>query len=541
MGVSAFVEKGVDETHVLTAENHLGGAIRAFDSREENSTTSGHLGGLLQSSTYLAGLSGGGWLVGSIFINNFTSISNLLYNKNASSVWEFSNSIFKGPATGGLQVLNTVQYFDEIYNTIGKKADAGFQTTITDYWGRALSYQLINATNGGPDYTWSSITLQDSFAHGDAPMPILVADGRAPGELLISGNATVFEFNPWEFGTFDPTDYGFAPLKYLGSNFSNGILPSDKKCVRGFDNAGYIMGTSSSLFNQGLFLVDSQNIPTVAKNFIKKVLTNIGQDNNDIADYSPNPFYGYHNSTSPNSQSQRLTLVDGGEDLQNIPLHPLIQPHRHVDVIFAVDSSADTSNWPNGTALVASYQRSLTDLSNGTSFPVIPDQNTFVNLGLNTHPTFFGCNSSNTTGPTPLIVYIPNFPYVYQSNVTTFDPTYNTSQRNAIVANGYEVATMANATADSQWPTCVGCAILSRSLERTKTSVPDVCSHCFAKYCWDGTVNSTTPSPYNPKYLLPDIASKMAANSKKSDAREKSKVLYSVMGVVVITILAIYF
>ena len=62
-----------------------GGAIQAFDSREVNSTLPGHLGGLLQSATYLAGLSGGGWLVDSIYVNNFTTISGLL-NENASSL-----------------------------------------------------------------------------------------------------------------------------------------------------------------------------------------------------------------------------------------------------------------------------------------------------------------------------------------------------------------------------------------------------------------------------------------------------------------------
>lgn len=45
------------------------GALQAFDNRETNSTTSGHLGGLLQASTYVAGLSGGSWLVGSIFVS----------------------------------------------------------------------------------------------------------------------------------------------------------------------------------------------------------------------------------------------------------------------------------------------------------------------------------------------------------------------------------------------------------------------------------------------------------------------------------------
>ena len=78
--------------------------MQAFDSRETNSTGAGHLGGLLQSSTYVAGLSGGGWLVGSIFVNNFTTITSLLKN-TASPVWEFGNSIFEGPATGSIQYV----------------------------------------------------------------------------------------------------------------------------------------------------------------------------------------------------------------------------------------------------------------------------------------------------------------------------------------------------------------------------------------------------------------------------------------------------
>jgi hypothetical protein len=83
-------------------------------------------------------------------------------------------------------------------------------------------------------------------------MPVFVADGRDPGELVIDGNATVYEINPWELGTFDPTTYAFAPLEYLGSDFLDGKVSAEGRCVRGFDNVGYIMGTSSSLFNQGL-------------------------------------------------------------------------------------------------------------------------------------------------------------------------------------------------------------------------------------------------------------------------------------------------
>lgn len=517
-----------------------GGAIQAFDSREINSTTAGHLGGLLQSATYLAGLSGGGWLVGSIFVNNFTTITNLLDN-DASSVWEFGNSIFEGPDTGSIQVLDSAEYYTGIEHEVSAKAHAGFNTSVTDFWGRALSFQLVNATDGGASYTWSSIQLQESFANADTPMPILIADGRAPGETLIPGNTTIYEFNPFEFGTWDPTTYGFVPLEFLGSNFSGGVLAKDEQCVRGFDNVGYVMGTSSSLFNQFILNVNQTSIPQLAKNFVSDILGDFDESDNDIAQYQPNPFYGYHPETSLIYKEPALSLVDGGEDLENIPLHPLIQPFRHVDVIFAVDSSADTNNyWPNGTSLVATYERSLNgtsadggNLANGTSFPAVPDENTFVNLGLNTRPTFFGCNSSNTSFPTPLVVYIPNSPYTYQSNVSTFDPSYNTSQRDLIVENGYNVATMGNGTVNSTWPVCVGCAILQRSLERTKTAIPQVCTKCFADFCWDGTVNSTAPADYEPAY-------KVAPAKKSAAAREKG-VPYSFAAIVAMAVLATVF
>lgn len=481
------------------------GAIRAFDSRESNSTNKGQLGGLLQSSTYLAGLSGGSWLVGSIYVNNFSTISSLLAPQG--SQWEFQNSIFEGPDRG-IQILTSADYYSTIYDEVQDKTK-NFVTTITDYWGRALSFQLINATNGGPSYTWSSIRDQPGFSSGDSPYPIVVADSRRPFEMLISANTSIYEFTPFEFGTWDPTVYGFVPTEYLGSNFTNGSVPSGGNCVRGFDNAGYVMGTSSTLFNQFLLNINSTNAPDKFKTAIEQILKDVSSNQDDIAAYDPNPFFGY-NPTGKSAivNEQQLTLVDGGEDLQNIPLQPLIQPVRAVDAIFAVDSSADTNyNWPNGTALVATYQRSIdkSGIANGTAFPAIPDQNTFVNQGLNTRPTFFGCNASNATNsdgsPSPLVIYLPNSPYVYFGNVSTFDPDYKQAERDNIIENGYWMATRANGTADPEWPTCVGCAILSRSFDRTNTTVPQACQNCFQRYCWDGRVNSAQPPAYEPKVM----------------------------------------
>ncbi|KAE8349599.1 lysophospholipase catalytic domain-containing protein [Aspergillus coremiiformis] len=480
------------------------GALKAFDSRTVNSTARGQLGGLLQSATYVAGLSGGGWLLGSVYINNFTTIGAL---QTSDQLWQFKNSILQGPDVKHFQLLNTAAYWKDLADTVKSKKQAGYRTSLTDYWGRALSYQFINATthNGGPSYTWSSIALTDDFQKGKMPMPIIVADGRNPGEIVIGSNSTVYEFNPWEFGSFDPSVFGFAPVEYLGSRFDNGQLPSSESCVRGFDNAGFVMGTSSSLFNQFLLRLNGTDIPNVLKEGLADILTTLGKNADDIAIYSPNPFYRYRNSTAAYSATRDLDVVDGGEDGQNVPLHPLIQPMRSVDVIFAVDSSADTQySWPNGSSLIYTYARSLntTGQANGTAFPAVPDVNTFLNLGLNKRPTFFGCNSSNTSSPTPLVVYLPNAPYTASSNTSTFQLSYQNQQRDDIILNGYNVVTRGNASVDIDWPSCVGCAILQRSTERTKTQLPEICTTCFRNYCWDGTTNTTQPGPYEPTLMM---------------------------------------
>lgn len=102
------------------------GAFAAFDNRTKNSTAPGQLGGLLQSATYVSGLSGGSWLVGSIYTNNFTTVTALL-NANTSGLWDFNQSVLQGP-TGD------TGYFRQLLNTVDGKEEAGFPVSITDYW-----------------------------------------------------------------------------------------------------------------------------------------------------------------------------------------------------------------------------------------------------------------------------------------------------------------------------------------------------------------------------------------------------------------------
>lgn len=135
----------------------------------------------------------------------------------------------------------------------------------------------------------------------------------------------------------------------------------------------------------------------------------------------------------------------------------------------------------------------------------MPDANTFINLGLNNRPTFFGCDPNNFTlsagqSVPPLVVYVPNAPYTANSNVSTFTPSYTREEKLGIITNGLNAATQSNGTIDGEWHACVACAVLKRSLDRTGTAIPSTCDNCFSRYCWNGTLSTGEPAPYEPGF-----------------------------------------
>lgn len=479
------------------------GQLAALDSRTDNATNAG-LGGLLQSSTYLVGLSGGNWLVGTIAMNNFTSVQDIL---EGGKIWDLEHSMIN---PGGWNLVKTYKYYKGINDDLDDKRNAGFDVSLTDTWGRALSNQFFaNTSNAGAGLTWSTITNASVFTDYDMPFPISVADGRTPGQTIVSSNSTVFEINPFELGSWDPSLYQFTKTRYLGTTVKDG-KPSNGTCVAGFDNAGYIMGTSSTLFNQFILQINTTSLSSSIKSIITSLLKKVSDVDNDIAVYKPNPFYKTDTGDVRSiAKNQSLYLVDGGEDLQNIPLYPLLQPERKLDVIFAYDNSADTDeSWPNGTSMVASYERQFLDQGNGTIFPHVPDTASFRNLNLTAKPAFFGCDAKNLSSlldktnsssskdyiyNTPLIVYTANRPFSYFSNTSTFKLSYDESEKRGLIQNGFETASRLNNTLDSDWPACVGCAIIRREQERQDIEQSDQCKECFDKYCWDGSTDDSTP------------------------------------------------
>lgn len=474
------------------------GQLSALDNRTDGASDAA-LGGLLQASTYLTGLSGGSWLVGTIALNNFTSVQKILKD---GDIWDLEHSIVN---YGGWNVLSTYNYYKSISDDLNAKEDAGFEVSLTDTWARALSHQFFAELDDfGASLTWSGIRDMDPFKKYEMPFPIVVADGRTPGTQIISSNSSVFEFNAFEMGSWDPSLYQFSEVKYIGTDVDDGES-TNGTCIGGFDNAGYVLGTSSSLFNQFVLQINTTSLSETVQNIISHFLDKVSDAEDDVAIYKPNPFYKTDEAAVKSIvKNDTLYLVDGGEDLQNVPLHPLIQPQRNVDVIFAYDNSADTNeSWPNGASLVATYERQFLEQGNGTIFPHVPDVNTFLNLNLTARPTFFGCDAKNLTSllsdtsdkdsvfDSPLVVYTANRPFSYWSNTSTYKLDYEDNEKKGIIQNGYEAASRLNRTLDDEWAACVGCAIIRREQERNGIEQSDQCKSCFNKYCWNGDLDST--------------------------------------------------
>lgn len=472
------------------------GVLAAMDLRTKDSVTHG-LGGLLQATSYIAGISGGNWLVGSLAWNNWTSVQSILDNMHVEdSIWDLDDSII---SPGGLNIIKTAQRWVHISDAIDAKRNVGFETSLTDVWGRALSYHFFpKLKRGGIDYTWSSLRESEVFKNGEMPFPISVADGRYPGTKVINLNATIFEFNPFEMGSWDPSLNAFTDVKYIGTNMSNGIPVDMDSCIVNYDNTAFVMGTSATLFNQFLLRINSTKMPRFIRRLGTHILKGISQDFNDVAVYHPNPFkdtkFVETNFTTSITESDFLFLVDGGEDDENIPFVPLVQRDRNLDVIFAVDSSADMKiQWPDGSSLVHTYERQFVHQGKQMAFPYVPDTNTFVNLGLNKRPTFFGCDGQNLTSLKyipPLVVYLPNSEYSFNSNQSAFKLSYTERQRKQMIQNGFEIATRNNFTDDPDFLGCIGCAIIRRKQEAFDLPWPQECEECFINYCWDGTLDT---------------------------------------------------
>ena len=207
------------------------GVIQALDSRDSNVGTSG----LYQGLTYQAGLSGGAWLLSSFAGNNYPTISNL-----QTTLWTtaFAESLLI-PANLGVGGA-----YGQISADVVAKNAAGYPPTIVDVYGRLLAYQLLKGPDGGVAIELSSVSGFSNFTSYNVPFPIITALNveTSTGVCLPPNNSVIYEFSPYEFGSFDTGVNAFTQTKYLGTFLSNGA-PTKTTCETNYDN----LGTHSSV------------------------------------------------------------------------------------------------------------------------------------------------------------------------------------------------------------------------------------------------------------------------------------------------------
>lgn len=207
------------------------------------------------------------------------------------------------------------------------------------------------------------------------PFPLLVTTSRISEMMQLEGNSTTvlplsntpFEITPYSFGSFDATLSARIPIEYLGTQLSSGVVINS--CINYFEAASFMMGSSASLFNSIQEDPNARRLPrpplpprsllTVSLRFsqvsqffhtiltgLLSAITDIKQTVDAIAlvgNY-PNSFGNFtpeSGATFESSGNSILQITDGGENGENVPISPLLVKAREVDIILAIDSSAD--------------------------------------------------------------------------------------------------------------------------------------------------------------------------------------------------------
>ena len=176
----------------------------------------------------------------------------------SQGLWELTHSFLS--YYGIEHPIKQVEEWVNVGNQVASKRNANFNVSLTDIYGRLLSYPLLtNTENEGDAYLWSDVTSASNFQSHQMPFPILISDGRAPDTTIINLNSTVIELTPYEFGSWDPSLNEFVDTRYLGTKLDNG-RPTGK-CYNGFDNAGFSW-VLLLLFQRSGVVITEANIPS---------------------------------------------------------------------------------------------------------------------------------------------------------------------------------------------------------------------------------------------------------------------------------------
>ncbi|KAJ7063694.1 lysophospholipase catalytic domain-containing protein [Mycena amicta] len=488
------------------------GAVTAFDARNKTSSAAG-FGGILQGASYMAGLSGGGWFVTAFAQANMPTVPELVFGSSSSSSSDdtyggFNIAFDVLTPFGSNNTLNQAFVGGLILETTGKaKSPAGGHVGLPDGFGISLARHFANGTNAanlldfqdathGAGQLFSGIAKVPAFQSHQLPFPIIAStllsnQGNASNifsNKIVPLSNTKFEYNIFEFGSYDPNLAAFIPLQNLGT-------VSKTACVTGFDQIAFVLGSTGDVFPAvNASAPFAPNDPSVLEfeATVAAFQQIVPQQNVRLdAALIPNAFKGRHGFSETNEDL--LSLGDGGIDGANLPLQPLLVKARGVQTIIAIDVSGDTEdNFADGSALIAESKRAAL-FPGAYKFPTIPSTvDEFVAQNLTTRPTFFGCDEGAESN-VPLIVYIPNGGApLGQPAITNASTSQLSFQDLGLVQSIIDQAGQTvmrgrpqkGQTRDKTFPVCVACALAEGERVRLRLKRDGECDACFERYCY---------------------------------------------------------
>ncbi|KAF7376080.1 Lysophospholipase [Mycena sanguinolenta] len=558
----------------LRAAQYGAGCLSGLDARNESSKAAG-TGGLLQVASYITGLSGpGSWVTGSLFFNNWPTVSDLVLGNGGNlDGWKLDLP-FISPDGDDVFSTDNQYFYGSILWSVIAKAQAGVDTSITDPWARAISYHFLNQTTRSNFFTnstahgagqlWSDIPNIPAFQQQITPFPLIVADSRPSTDnstAALTPDSVVYEISPFEIASYDPQLSAGMNLTYAGTHLTNGKADNGSACVTGFDQAGFIMGSSASLFNQifdfgtntlqsfsGFDSDDSNTIVYILERQLRSVRTR----DDDVANW-PNPFNGLKNNTFQDTAATWLSLIDGASNGENIPYGPLFVNARKLDTIVTIEGSADdANNWPNGTGAIQTSSRLSTILrATHQQFPPIPQTAAdWISTGVRQRATFFGCDPAQNPPEWPMVIYLPNAPPITGDNPVTNTKTFTLTyplQHTQLFLDQVHFNTISGFTPNANTPdpnfgVCLQCAAVDRA--RYKMTPPlqrsSQCTQCFQQYCYDPQNPPSASELPNRKLVFVDPTPEGLSKVEGFLGSNKLKLLGGLIGLVVFIILLIF-
>lgn len=330
------------------------GVLSAYDAKHLDSQDK--LGGLLQSTTYIAGLSGGLWIVVNNLLSNGEQMNTTIrrleldlqnpllegvpnlelkeiragieLSQNRTHQTESPDTVFGaliGKILPGIvskvlsvnsnespfNVKEVLKFYKDISLETRVKKESGFRVSLIDYWARILARKVSPPNFRSTGFTMSSTSKLLSFQNYSQPFPIIASVEVVPEVEEGSTDSHIIEITPFEFGSWDSFLNAFTDIKFLGSKLLNGrpiqeTLPNlnESTCTSGFDSLAFLTATSSGLFNIVLQYVYkllpssmSELLPYFSQllkmfGFVKSPVMD-ETAYSEFAIHSPNPFFNY--------------------------------------------------------------------------------------------------------------------------------------------------------------------------------------------------------------------------------------------------------